>query len=63
MFIRVYLWLIFFSAVVVAPTIFAQQPPRVAYVYPAGGKQGGTFTAVIGGQFFFQHDKFLRVRG
>ena len=38
--------------------LFAQQQPRVAYVYPAGGKQGSSFTAVIGGQFFFSTTNF-----
>ena len=36
----------------VAPAALAQQiTPRVGYIYPAGGKQGATFEAVIGGQF------------
>ncbi len=30
---------------------FAQQAPHLAYVYPAGGKPGSTFTVVMGGQF------------
>ncbi|MBE3134046.1 MAG: hypothetical protein IMZ55_11270, partial [Acidobacteria bacterium] len=35
----------------VAPAALAQQiTPRVGYIYPAGGKQGATFEAVIGGQ-------------
>ena len=34
-----------------AGTAFAQQVPRIGYVYPAGGRQGTTFTVVIGGQF------------
>lgn len=38
--------------------LFAQPPPRVAYVYPAGGRQGGTFIAVVGGQFFFSTTNF-----
>jgi hypothetical protein len=29
----------------------AQAPPRVGYVYPAGGQQGTTVRVVIGGQF------------
>jgi hypothetical protein len=34
-----------------APAALAQQPaPRIGYVYPAGGKQGATFEAVIAGQ-------------
>jgi len=34
-----------------APAAPAQQPaPRIGYVYPAGGRQGATFEAVIGGQ-------------
>lgn len=28
-----------------------QQPPHLAYVYPAGGRAGTTFQAVVGGQF------------
>ena len=37
----------------VPPAARAQQQrePRVGYVYPAGGRQGTTFTAVIGGQY------------
>ena len=30
---------------------FAQQTPHLGYVYPAGGRPGTTFTAVIGGQY------------
>jgi len=30
---------------------FAQNAPRIGYVFPAGGKQGATFSAVVGGQF------------
>jgi len=48
----------FFLPAVFAPAVHAQQPPRVAYVYPAGGRQGGTFTAVVGGQFFFSTTNF-----
>ena len=29
----------------------AQNPPRVGYAYPAGGRQGSSFQAAIGGQF------------
>lgn len=37
---------------VCAPPVWAQRgQPRVGYVYPAGGQQGTTFEAVIGGQF------------
>jgi len=32
-------------------TAFAQQPPHLAYVYPAGGKSGTTFQITVGGQF------------
>jgi hypothetical protein len=31
--------------------LFAQQTPHVAYVYPAGGRQGTTFQVTVGGQF------------
>jgi hypothetical protein len=35
----------------IAPAATAQQPtPRIGYIYPAGGKQGASFEAVIGGQ-------------
>ena len=33
------------------PAARAQQPLHIGYVYPAGGKQGATFEAIIGGQF------------
>lgn len=37
---------------IVASTAWGQQPNvRIGYVYPAGGKQGTTFEAVVGGQF------------
>jgi hypothetical protein len=37
---------------VVAPTAWAQQnPPHLAYVYPAGGRQGDSFRVTIGGQY------------
>jgi hypothetical protein len=29
----------------------AQQTPHLAYVYPAGGQQGATFTVVVGGEY------------
>ena len=35
----------------VTPDAFSQQPPRVGYVYPAGGRQGTTFQVTVGGQF------------
>ncbi|MDO8544334.1 MAG: PPC domain-containing protein [Opitutaceae bacterium] len=50
---------VFFAGVIVVafsalPTIARAQPqrtaPRIAYVYPAGGQQGATFTISIGGQ-------------
>jgi hypothetical protein len=34
-----------------AGSVFAQQPPHLAYVYPAGGKVGTTFQITVGGQF------------
>jgi len=33
------------------PAVWAQRAPRIGYVYPAGGRQNTTFTAVIGGQY------------
>ena len=33
------------------PAAWGQQPLHIGYVYPAGGKQGTTFEAIIGGQF------------
>lgn len=30
---------------------FLQPPPRIGYVYPAGGQAGSTFTVTIGGQY------------
>jgi len=40
-------------ALAIAPFVWAQQPitPRVGYVYPAGGRQGGKFEVTVGGQF------------
>ncbi len=45
-----------FIAMLVATAVQAQQQqqlnaPRAGYVYPAGGQQGTTFQAVVGGQF------------
>ncbi len=34
-----------------AACALAQREPRIAYVYPAGGRQGTTFEAVVGGQY------------
>jgi hypothetical protein len=34
-----------------ALTLPAQNIPRIGYVFPAGGRQGATFQAVVGGQF------------
>lgn len=31
--------------------VFAQQYPRIGYVFPAGGQQGTTFQITVGGQF------------
>ena len=30
---------------------YGEQPPHIGYVYPAGGQQGSTFHAIIGGQY------------
>lgn len=35
-----------------AATALAQRDPRLGYAYPAGGSQGTTFEAVLGGQSF-----------
>jgi hypothetical protein len=35
----------------VAPALWAQNSPRIGYVYPAGGRQGTTFQVTVGGQF------------
>ena len=44
--------LVFAVLLAAAPAALAQQNvPHVGYVFPAGGKQGTTFEAVIGGQF------------
>ena len=34
-----------------APALFAQNPPHLAYALPAGGQQGTTFQTTLGGQF------------
>jgi hypothetical protein len=34
----------------VAFSAFSQQTPHLAYIYPAGGRQGSTFQIVVGGQ-------------
>jgi len=47
-------------AVLLAVTLAAQAPQRamhIGYVYPAGGKQGTTFEAIIAGQFLGAVDK------
>jgi hypothetical protein len=35
-----------------------QNPPHISYVYPAGGRQGSTFTVVIGGQYLSDPTNF-----
>jgi len=40
-----------------APAARAQVSPRIGYVYPAGGQQGGTFQVKVGGQFLDGADK------
>ncbi len=42
-------WLLMWLAV--APAAWAQREPHIGYVYPAGGRQGTTVAAVIGGQY------------
>jgi len=50
-FIRVHPRLILFLALALTPLVRAQQTPHLAYVYPAGGRQGTTFQITVGGQF------------
>ncbi|MEI8062856.1 MAG: PPC domain-containing protein [Verrucomicrobiota bacterium] len=39
------------AGLAVLPMALAQQtPPRIGYIYPAGGRQGTTFEVVVGGQ-------------
>ena len=33
------------------PAVAQQPPPHLGYVYPAGGGQGTSFQATVGGQF------------
>ena len=40
-----------FLLVLFAPVVRAQNAPHIGYVYPAGGRQGATFLATVGGQF------------
>lgn len=47
---RIFLAAIALSLALVSST-WAQHDPHIGYVYPAGGKQGSTFTVVIGGQY------------
>jgi hypothetical protein len=43
---------ILFLALLLAPVVRAQpNSPHLAYVYPAGGRQGTTFQVTVGGQF------------
>ena len=44
-------WRILLLGMVLAFEAPAQVPPRAAYVYPAGGKQGSTVRVTVGGQF------------
>ena len=38
------------AVVATAPLLAQRGPPRVGFVYPAGGRQGATFTVSVGGQ-------------
>lgn len=40
-----------FCFLLFALSSFAQNVPRIGYVFPPGGKQGTTFSVVVGGQF------------
>jgi hypothetical protein len=39
------------AALALAPAAWAQFNPKIAYVYPAGGRQGTTFEVIVAGQF------------
>jgi hypothetical protein len=39
------------AALALAPAVWAQFNPKIAYVYPAGGRQGTTFEVLVAGQF------------
>jgi hypothetical protein len=39
------------AALALAPAAWAQFNPKIAYVYPAGGRQGATFEVIVAGQF------------
>jgi hypothetical protein len=43
--------LVFLLFPALAPALRAQQPPHLGYVYPAGGRQGTTLRADVGGQY------------
>ena len=42
---------ILLPVLLLAPVVRAQPTPHLAYVYPAGGRQGTTFQVTVGGQF------------
>jgi hypothetical protein len=42
-------WLSILLAIPLASPAWAQRESHIGYVYPAGGRQGTTFEAVIGG--------------
>jgi hypothetical protein len=42
-------WLV--ALLAAAPAVLAQNVPHLAYVLPAGGRQGATFQVTTGGQF------------
>jgi hypothetical protein len=49
--VRIYLF-IFFLSLALTPLVHAQpNSPHLAYVYPAGGRQGTTFQVTVGGQY------------
>ena len=39
------------AALALAPAAWAQFNPKIAYAYPAGGRQGTTFQVLVAGQF------------
>lgn len=49
---KLHLFCVFvFYFLISAVSSSAQSIPRIGYVFPAGGKQGATFTVTVGGQF------------
>jgi len=45
-----YTVVLFISILLASPSLMAQIPAKMGYIYPAGGKRGTTFSVFIGGQ-------------